>query len=167
MSGGAGIIAAGGAIWLGWTPLQTFLWGAGVAIVVASYLLWAEERKKVVALDRDELVEARRLALARLRQAGVALRNSAQFGFEEAAAMQAWMEQVETWNTEVVFSIMAGNEADAEWFRIADVVETPRIPMSYPWDTPLSGDEHAFFLYNLHDFRLVKLEKLILAYGKI
>jgi hypothetical protein len=103
--------------------------------------------------------ESTRAKLGRMRQVGVDLRNKAQFGFERHEDIQPWMDAVAQWNSDIIGAIRNVSDADAEWFAIADIVEHPRIPMQTT--EPNVSDDRSFFLYNLHDFRLLKLEELI------
>jgi hypothetical protein len=98
----------------------------------------------------------RRLHLAKLRTAGVELRNR---GIElSAAALAGWLSEVTNWSETVAKAIEGVNSADAEWFRTLDAVPPPRIGFR-----PLSR-QHAK-AYRELDFMLEKLDTLIIRYA--
>lgn len=99
-----------------------------------------------------------RLRLAALRTAGVQLRNRGR-NLESAAQVPEWIEGVLAWDQEVQSEIRTIDPADAEWFATLDAVPPPRVTLSKPL-----GELHSKH-YREHDFRLVKLEKLVIKYG--
>ena len=95
-----------------------------------------------------------RLRLARLRTAGVRLRNR-QSQLDEATE---WISQVQDWAQAVVTGIERIDPADAEWFRTLDAVPPPRV--SFIQLTP----EYSKAFREL-EFMLVKLECLLTKYS--
>lgn len=161
MSGGAGIFAALGALGLGWSNAQTFLWGAAAALAVGSYLVWADERQKVVALDKADQREAVRLLLAKLRNRGVAIRNEASNGVLMAAQWPQWQERIVAWNAEVIETIKRISPPDAEWFSVMDIMQPARVGVLIASDIDQDSADSVARIFQLHDERLKRLSQLI------
>ncbi len=110
----------------------------------------AAEPKRAQITPRNEA----RLHLARLRTAGVSLRNR-QLELDEVAD---WMSQFRDWELAVVAEIEKIDAADAEWFRTLDAVPPPRVNFN-----ELSPEYSKAF--RELDFKLVKLERLMTNYS--
>lgn len=102
--------------------------------------------------------------LAQLRSEGVVIRNeSSELLF--TADLDTWGSKVEAWMNEVVESLKPVSEEDSEWFTTLDTVPPPRV--SIP-NIRLGGDfDRQIFIkaFREHDYRLVRLEKLLVKYG--
>ena len=99
----------------------------------------------------------KRLLLAQLRTAGVALRNrGSQLDRDE---LQSWLAEVKQWSDATANNVERVDPADAEWFRTLDAVPPPRIRYR-----PINGT-HAK-AYREFDFMLEKLEALITRYAE-
>ena len=109
----------------------------------------AEPRRAEIA-PRDEA----RLRLARLRTAGVHLRNR-KLDIDEVAV---WIPEVRDWTLAVAAEIEKIDAADAEWFRTLDAVPPPRVNFN-----DLSPEYSKTF--RELDFMLVKLERLMTNYS--
>ncbi len=110
----------------------------------------AAEPERAQITPRNEA----RLRLARLRTAGVSLRNR-QLELDEVTD---WISQVRDWELAVVTEVEKIDAADAEWFRTLDAVPPPRVNFS-----ELSPEYSKAF--RELDFKLVKLERLITNYS--
>jgi hypothetical protein len=95
-----------------------------------------------------------RLRLARLRTAGVALRNRS-LRLDEVLN---WISNVQDWAVAVAAEIEKVDAADAEWFRTLDTVPPPRVVFN-----DLSPEYSSTF--RQLDFMLIKLERLIAGYS--
>lgn len=160
MSGGAGIFAAVGGFWLGWTNGQALFWGAVAAFAVGSYLVWRDEREKVITLDFYSKRETVRLRIAELITEGAGIRNEATdhynpFTHDEAVG---WSNRASAWHNVVLNTLKSVSAADAEWYRTLNEVPNPAIPMA----KPMAGmDDDILQIYAMHNFRLKKLEQLV------
>jgi hypothetical protein len=96
-----------------------------------------------------------RFRLAELRADGVTIRNAA-LNFLDASS---WVYDTHQWMNRVIDTIKEIDKADAEMFRTLDAVPPPRVP-HHPNASPQLAKA-----FREHDFRLVKLERLIEKYG--
>jgi len=103
-----------------------------------------------------------RLLLARLRREGVAIRNDSCRLELEDADFNAWSLEVGKWRERTAYVIEQIDAADAEWFRILDIVPEPREPLLMPRK---KHEGKHFAAHRQHDFRLAKLEQLIQRYS--
>ena len=164
MSGGAGIIAAAGALGFGWTNAQTFFWGAVVAFAIGSYGVWADERKRVVALDASALREAVRLRIAELVTEGAGMRNEATDAYHPFSpdGWVGWEMRLQAWHNVVLSELKKVSPADAEWYRTLNVVPPPEIPIGLSaYDETGGRYDEICQAYAMHNFRLKKLEQLV------
>jgi hypothetical protein len=103
-----------------------------------------------------------RLLLARLRREGVAIRNDSCRLELEDADFNAWSLEGDKWRERTAYVIEQIDAADAEWFRILDIVPEPREPLLMPRK---KHEGKHFAAHRQHDFRLAKLEQLIQRYS--
>ncbi len=103
-----------------------------------------------------------RLLLAELRKEGVEIRNDGTQLELQDGDFLAWSRNVTNWMERTISVIEQIDPADAEWFRILDAVPDPRIPLLMPRK---KHEGTHFKLHREHDFRLVRLEKLIERYA--
>lgn len=96
-----------------------------------------------------------RLQLAKLRADGVAMRNDAQSMIDSSA----WASVADDWMRQTIATIKEIDEADAEWFRILDAVPPARVALN-----PNATAAHSK-AFREHDYRLVRLDKLIEKYS--
>jgi hypothetical protein len=161
MSGGPSVPAAVLAVFVTNASAKILLGlTAAVLFIISSFFVWRAERIRVIALDKTVQLEAARTRWAELRAEGVALRNEGKDGLFDDSLWEKWRLNTVIWNTEVLNAIRSVNDADATWFSILDVVPSPRLPMDGIFRSE-SDELH----YAMHDFRLVKLEGLILKHG--
>ena len=160
MSGGAGIFAAVGGLWLGWTNGQALFWGAVAAFAVGSYLVWRDEREKVIALDLFSKREAARLRIAELITEGAGIRNEAldEYNPFTHPELVGWANRVQAWHNVVLSTLKSVSAADAEWYRTLNEIPPPAIPMAEPSE---GADENGLKVYAMLNFRLRKLEQLV------
>jgi hypothetical protein len=103
-----------------------------------------------------------RLLLAQLRREGVEIRNDSCRLELEDADFDAWSLEVDKWRERTAYIIEQIDAADAEWFRILDIVPEPRVPLLMPRK---KHEGKHFAAHRQHDFRLAKLEQLIERYS--
>lgn len=108
---------------------------------------------------RDRIKGAR-LELARLRTSGVDLRNHGRHLIGSKIPWKKWEKDVTDWDLNVIDCLKNVNEAAAEWFKVLDVVPSPRLQVIEFLQDQDERDAH-LDLYKWHDFRLTRLEKLI------
>ena len=104
------------------------------------------------------------LLLAQLRTEGVGIRNSAS-KLCYTSDLDGWSHKVTEWMNDVIETLKSVSSADSEWFATLDAVPPARVPAPR---IRLGGDaDRMMFLsmYDQHDFRLVRLEKLLKKYG--
>ena len=100
-----------------------------------------------------------RVELSNLRAEGVEIRNTGRHKFADEPSYLAWKKSVIDWEANVVAAISKVNEADAEWFKVLDVVPIPaRLPFYKKHDPEDLHELH----YRMHDCRLDRLGKMIL-----
>ena len=105
------------------------------------------------------------LRLAQLRTEGVVIRNEAQSGQVDDQNFQEWSGRADKWRRDVIDVIRHVNRADSEWFSTLDVVPPARV--SAPIRVGLNNVSEAtnfVRIYNQHDYRLVRIEELLLKY---
>jgi hypothetical protein len=136
----------------GW---EIFIWTFAVFILTrlffAPYWMWQEDEAK------RPMPPKARLKLIELRESGVALRNK---GASLKGHLKPWLAEIADWNDKAVSAIRLIDEGDAKWFQTLDAVPDARVGVS------ATGEEHLKAFREL-DFCLVRLNDLILKYGKI
>lgn len=105
-----------------------------------------------------------RVRLAELRSSGVNLRNTGMTLQARNGDFNAWKAETEDWLNRVLAEISNIDPADAEWFRVLDTVPEPRVPLYFPYKTK---EGLHLKLHREHDYRLLRLDKLIGKYGAI
>lgn len=112
---------------------------------------------------RNPTKESAVLRLTQLRGTGVVIRNSAA-RVTVPSELHEWTRNVKAWMDDVIDALRAVNDVDAEWFKTLDVVPPARIQV--PVRLSSSVDASIFQAnYNQHDYRLVRLERLLIKYG--
>ncbi len=161
MSGAASVPFSAAAAFSAQTYQQIiFAVMAFACVWFAAYRIWAVEREKVIALDKEWQREAARLRSAELITEGVGLRNEAldhynPFNDDE---LQGWGNRAMLWHNAVLATLKSVSPADAEWYRTLNEVPPPVIPLAEP---PWGADEGVLEIYRDHNFRLKKLDQLV------
>lgn len=112
---------------------------------------WCRAHEGRATLAPPSHREQARFRLARLRTAGVALRNRAPSSDE----IDAWTSEVKDWAQAVVAEIEKIDPADAEWFRTLDAVPPPRVRFA-------ELDPSYVKTFRELDFMLMRLERLLI-----
>ena len=107
-------------------------------------------------MDNRAALNAARHRLALLRSAGVKVRNNGMETDILFEGLDAWCTEAEKWNEDVKSALAEIDPAMAEWFATLDAVPLPRVRPD-KW----ANGRHAK-MFHEHDFRLLKLERLIL-----
>jgi hypothetical protein len=102
----------------------------------------------------------RRKRLSILRSEGVIIRNRGQQRSRDE--LPSWVAETEQWLKDVLVAISTIDEADAEWFKTLDAVPSARVTMIATAD----AERQHIKAFNEHDYRLVRLDQLILKYGR-
>jgi hypothetical protein len=161
MSGIPTIPAAGLGLYVQNATARYVFWvTAAFCLALSSYFVWREERLRVIALDKSEQREIVRAELSHLRNLGVGIRNDASPGLLTRDQWPAWIERT-AWNAEAIAAIRKVSNADAGWFEIADIMPKARLGVAIDEAMPHDEVAQALRRFQLHDFRLVKLEQLI------
>lgn len=125
-------------------------WAAGIIVLLLFFLYWTIER--LVLLDRR--MSGARAELAKLRSEGVEIRNDG-VEIKDEGAWRQWEKAANEWSEKVYVNLRKISEADAEWFRVLDVVPvTPRVP-HIPFNK-----EHTK-LFGEHDCRVDRLGSMV------
>ena len=123
-----------------------------LGVTVALFLLFYWLLEYAVKLRRQ--IKGARAELASLRSLGVEIRNHG-LQLRDEAAWKDWAIAAENWNKEVYKSLQKISEADAELFRVLDVLPSePRVPY-----IPLNEDHKK--LLSEHDCRLDRLGTMV------
>jgi hypothetical protein len=161
MSGGASVPFAIAAVFAGENYQRQLLWAAAlVCFIIAAYRVWSGERSVVIQLQRGVDREAARAMLAAFRTEGVGLRNDGNNGFFEDSSWEQWEQDLIAWRDKVHATIRSISEADAEMWMTLDEVPPARFKLDSIFST-----NHYRHIHAMHDFRIVKLEKLNYRYG--
>ena len=120
--------------------------------------LWSQPNS---SQDRETV----KLSLIKLRTEGVAIRNSvSKIYYSGTSDFERWLKEVDGWKNEVIETIEKIDAADSEWFKTLDAVPSPRVQMP---NVRLGKEmlDTCCRIYSQHDYRLVRLEKLLNKYG--
>lgn len=102
--------------------------------------------------------------LTQLRGDGVVIRNAASGVRDEN--LQAWLVQVNGWMNAAIRVIGDIDRSDSEAFRTLDAVPPPRVNIGSACLKP-ENLTTLFKAYREHDYRLVRLKKLLEKYGVV
>lgn len=131
----------------------------GRLLLVAPYQMW-RERNDEARDSRDLLASFKAgrdesfLALAKLRTAGVAIRNAALHPFDTNDALLAWERSVSDWERDVIAELNKISRARGEMFGVLDTVGPARVRSA-------ATDVRHLTIYNQHDCRLARLSELV------
>lgn len=131
-------------------------WAVGLYAATLLVLWWVLE----YAVKLRKQIRGTRVELSRLRSEGVGLRNLGMSMFPTQADFDKWKDETVNWNDGVIEEIRKINEGDAEWFKVLDVVETPRLLIDIKPPAPDWMEDHKKHFQN-HDFRLKRLGEMI------
>ena len=131
-------------------------WAVGIFAATFLVFWWVLE----YAVKLRKQIKGTRTELSRLREEGVGIRNAGMSMFSTRNGYDAWKAKTLDWNSRVIEEIRKINEADAEWFKVLDVVKAPRLQIDIRPPAPDWMNDHKFF-YKNHDFRLKRLGEMI------
>lgn len=120
---------------------------------------YARATYQINASNKDAAI----LRLTQLRGTGVIIRNEAE-GIQDEQ-LKPWLRRVEGWMEDVISVTRNIDQADAEAFRTLDTVPlTPRVNIGSSCRKP-ENIAALFKAYREHDYRLVRLAKILQKHG--
>jgi hypothetical protein len=157
-SGVRAVLALATIGYVGWYGhVMSWLENVGIVGTAAFFLLfWVtlEFCLKLIIQIREARVE-----IAKLRKAGVELRNFGQRKITDQSTYDKWCADTLQWEKDVVAAIAKISAADAEWFATMDSYPAvPREPLVNPFYNLVTPHEAR---YAQHDFQLARLGEMI------
>lgn len=132
--------------------------------VTATKLSNEQSKSRSVTIDEPPDFLLMRVRLSELRSTGVTLRNAGTALQNSNGDFEAWETSINAWLQQVVSEISAIDAADSEWFKVLDAVPDPRVPLYFP---KKHKEGKHIKLHREHDYRLLRLDKLLEKYGGI